>query len=116
MGEFRSLAVWEVAHELTLRVYQSTSRFPRSETYRLTSQLRRSAASIPANIAEGCGRNGDAELARFLTIAKGSASELDYLLLLAHDLGYLKLPRYEHLTAEVHGISRMLATFVDRLR
>ena len=116
MGDYRNLRVWERAHRLTLEVYEATHTFPKEERYRLTSQLRRSAASIPANIAEGCGRSGDAELARFLTIAKGSASELDYLLLLAHDLGYLKPARYEYLTAEVHGISRMLATFVDRLR
>jgi four helix bundle protein len=116
MGDFRNLRVWQRAHQLTLEVYGETRVFPKEERYRLTSQLRRAAASVPANIAEGCGRNGDAELARFLTIAKGSASELDYLLLLAHDLGYLKPPRYEQLAADVHGISRMLANFVDRLR
>jgi four helix bundle protein len=116
MGDFRNLRVWQRAHQLTLEVYGETRAFPKEERYRLTNQLRRAAASVPANIAEGCGRNGDAELARFLTIAKGSASELDYLLLLAHDLGYLKPPRYEQLAAEVHGISRMLANFVDRLR
>ena len=116
MGDYRNLRVCERAHQPTLEVYEATHTFPKEERYRLTSQLRRSAASVPANIAEGCGRNGDAEPARLLTIAKGSASELDYLLLLAHDLGYLKPPRYEYLTAEVQGISRMLATFVDRLR
>jgi four helix bundle protein len=116
MGDYRNLRVWERAHRLTLEVYEATRSFPKDERYRLTTQLRRAAASVPANIAEGCGRNGDAELARFLTIARGSASELDYLLLLAHDLGYLKPPRYEFLAAEVHGISRMLTNFVDRLR
>jgi four helix bundle protein len=116
MGDFRNLRVWHRAHQLTLDVYGETRLFPKDERYRLTSQLRRAAASVPANIAEGCGRNGDAELARFLTIARGSASELDYLLLLAHDLGYLKPPRYEQLAAEVQGISRMLTNFVDRLR
>ena len=116
MGDFRNLRVWQRAHNLTLELYAETRTFPKEERYRLTSQLRRAAVSVPANIAEGCGRNGDAELARFLTIAKGSASELDYLLLLAHDLGYLKTARYEQFAAEVHGISRMLANFVDRLR
>ena len=116
MGDFRNLRVWQRAHNLTLEVYGATRTFPKEERYRLTSQLRRAAVSVPANIAEGCGRNGDAELARFLTIAKGSASELDYFLLLAHDLGYLKTSRYEQLAEEVHGISRMLANFVDRLR
>jgi four helix bundle protein len=116
MGDFRNLRVWQRAHQLTLDVYGETRSFPKEERYRLTSQLRRAAASVPANIAEGCGRNGDAELARFLTIARGSASELDYLLLLAHDLGYLKPSRYEELAEDVHGIARMLANFVDRLR
>ena len=116
MGDFRNLRVWQRAHQLTLDVYGETRAFPKDERYRLTNQLRRAAASIPANIAEGCGRNGDTELARFLIIARGSASELDYLLLLAHDLGYLKPPRYEPLAADVHGISRMLTNFVDRLR
>ena len=116
MGDFRNLRVWQRAHNLTLEVYGATRTFPKEERYRLTGQLRRAAVSVPANIAEGCGRNGDAELARFLTIAKGSASELDYFLLLAHDLGYLKSSRYEQLAEEVHGISRMLANFVDRLR
>jgi four helix bundle protein len=116
MGDFRNLRVWQRAHQLTLDLYGDTRTFPKEERYRLTSQLRRAAVSIPANIAEGCGRNGDAELARFLTIARGSASELDYFLLLAHDLGYLKSSRYEQLAEEVHGISRMLTNFVDRLR
>jgi four helix bundle protein len=116
MGDFRNLRVWQRAHEVTLEVYAETRGFPKEERYRLTNQLRRAAASVPANIAEGCGRNGDAELARFLTIAKGSASELDYLLLLAHDLGYLKTSRYEQFADEVHAISRMLANFVDHLR
>jgi four helix bundle protein len=116
MGDYRNLKVWERSHRLTLEVYETTRTFPKDERFRLTNQLRRAAASVPANIAEGCGRNGDAELARFLTIARGSASELDYLLLLAHDLGYLKPPRYEYFASEVYGITRMLATFVDRLR
>src|ERR687893_2791702 len=116
MADYRNLRVWERAHRLTLEVYEATRTFPKEERYRLTTQLRRAAASVPANIAEGCGRNGDAELARFLTIARGSASELDYLLLLAHDLGYLKPPPYEQLAEDVYGISRMLTNFVDRLR
>jgi four helix bundle protein len=116
MGDFRNLRVWQRAHQLTLEIYAETRAFPKEERYRLTNQLRRAAASVPAIIAEGCGRNGDVELARFLTIARGSASELDYLLLLAHDLGYLNASRYQQLAEDVHGISRMLANFVDHLR
>jgi four helix bundle protein len=116
MGSYRNLKVWERAHRLTLEVYSATKTFPRDEMFGLTSQLRRSASSIPANIAEGCGRNGDTELARFLTIAMGSASELDYYLLLSRDLGYLLQPRYDHLATETQGVAKMLATFIDRLR
>ena len=89
MKDFKSLKAWGKAHDLTLRVYSATKTFPKDELFGLTSQLRRACASIPANIAEGCGRSGDAELARFLTIAAGSASEVEYHLLLAHDLNYL---------------------------
>ena len=81
--DFRELKVWQKAHQLTLTVYQLTAAFPREELYGLTSQLRRSCSSIPANLAEGCGRNGDAEFARFCSIAMGSASEVEYHLLLA---------------------------------
>src|SRR5689334_12089886 len=98
MRDFRQLAVWEKSHLLTLNVYTATALFSRDELYSLTSQVRRSATSIPSNIAEGCGRDGDAELGRFLGIALGSASELEYQLLLAHDLGYLTDNSYEELS------------------
>ena len=87
MQDFRNLSVWRLAHELTLAAYRETSRFPSSEQFGLTSQMRRSAASIATNIAEGCGRGSDADFGRFLQIALGSASELEYQLLLAADLG-----------------------------
>jgi four helix bundle protein len=84
--DFRELKVWQKAHELTLAVYQLIANFPPEERYGLSSQLRRAGSSIAANLAEGCGRNGDAELARFCSIAMGSASELEYHLLLGRDL------------------------------
>ncbi|MHB2017325.1 MAG: four helix bundle protein [Candidatus Xenobia bacterium] len=74
MRDFRSLKVWQKSHQLTLAVYSATKGFPKDELYGLTSQVRRAAASIAANIAEGCRRNGSAELARFCHIAMGSAS------------------------------------------
>jgi four helix bundle protein len=80
---------------LTLAVYRATARFPREELYGLTSQIRRSCSSVPANLAEGCGRNADAELARFCSIAAGSASEMEYHLLLARDLGLIDCCDYE---------------------
>src|SRR5207249_2202504 len=101
MRDFRELKVWEKTHDLTLAVYKATASFPRDERYGLTSQIRRSCASIAANIAEGCGRSGEAELARFLQIALGSASELEYHLLLTRDLAFLDRNDYEHLVSEV---------------
>jgi four helix bundle protein len=89
--------------------------FPKEELYGMTSQLRRASASVPANMAEGCGRTGDAELARFLSIALGSTAELDYHLLLVRDLGYLKSSDYERLAFEAQGVAKMLTTFIDRL-
>ena len=100
---------------MTLEVYAVTRTFPRDELYGLTGQIRRSCASIPANIAEGCGRSGDAELARFLHIAMGSASELEYHLLLAHDLRLLAAGDYSRLAGDVTEVKRMLASFIKKL-
>lgn len=116
MRDFRELKVWEKGHRLTLAVYKSTASFPRDELYGLTSQIRRSCSSIPANIAEGCGRTGDAELARFLSIAMGSASELEYHLLLAHDLNLLETTQYKRLTREATEVKRMLTSFMQKLK
>jgi len=115
--DYRNLKVWERAHQLTLEVYKATALFPKDELYGLTSQIRRrSCASIPANIAEGCGRDGDAEFARFLRIAMGSASELDYHLLLARDLSFLSGTAYEQLESELIEVRRMLNSFIQKLR
>ncbi|MBI2760072.1 MAG: four helix bundle protein [Chloroflexi bacterium] len=116
MRDFRDLKVWERAHKLTLGVYAASKGFPRDELDGLTSQIRPSAASVPANIAEGCGRNGSAELSRFMQIALGSASELEYQILLAHDLGYLTDGDFEHLAANTIEVKRMLGSFIQRLR
>ena len=116
MRNFRALKVWKKSHWLVLAVYNATGTFPREETYGLTAQLRRSCASIPANIAEGCGRSGEGELVRFMVIAMGSASELDYHLLLAHDLGYLGAQDYQELSQRTAEVKRMLSTFITRVR
>ncbi len=116
MKNFRDLKVWEKSHGLVLETYGGTANFPAKEVYGLTSQIRRAAASIPANIAEGCGRNGDAELARFLQIAVGSACELEYHLLLAHDLGMLNDDVYQNLESKVTEVKRMLTTLIKKLR
>lgn len=116
MRDFRRLKVWEKAHRLTLAVYEATRTFPTEERYGLTSQARRSSASIAANIAEGCGRDGDRELARFLRIASGSASELEYHFLLARDLHLLDGQTYNHLDASVREVKQMLTAFVRTLQ
>ena len=115
MRDFRDIKVWMKSHRLTLAVYKATSRFSRQEVYGLTSQARRAASSVPANIAEGCGRTGDAELARFMRIAAGSATELEYHLLLARDLEFLAPKQHEELDREVNEVKKMLRGFVKQL-
>lgn len=116
MKGFRDLLVWRKSHELTLRVYKVTVSFPKSELFGLTSQMRRASSSIPANIAEGCGRSGDAEFGRFLQIGMGSASELEYHLLLARDLGLLKEDDYEPLQQETVEVKKMLSALLQKLK
>jgi len=115
MKDFRQLKVWEKSHNLALAIYHITASFPREETFGLASQIRRSASSIPSNIAEACGRDGDAELARFCIIARGSASELEYQLLLARDLKLLQSDDYEQLSQQTIEIKRMLTVLVQKL-
>ena len=112
MKDFRQLKVWEKAHGVALAIYRATADFPREELYGLTSQLRRAAASVPTNVAEGCGRGSDADFARFLQIAMGSACEVEYLCLLTHDLAYLADEAYLGLHAQVTEVKRMLATLI----
>jgi four helix bundle protein len=116
MRDFKELKVWQKSHQLTLALYKMTASFPREEIYGLTSQIRRSCSSVPANIAEGCGRNGKAEFARFLHIAMGSASELEYHLLLARDLELLNAVDYECSAQEVSEVKRMLTAFIKKLK
>jgi four helix bundle protein len=111
--DFRSIKAWEKSHHLTLAIYAVTKSFPRDELFGLTSQIRRACASIPANIAEGCGRSG---VARFFQIASGSASELEYHLLLAHDLHLIADVDYARLANEVTEVKRMLTAFIQKLR
>lgn len=116
MQDFRSLKVWEKSHTWVLDVYRVTESFPKAEVYGLTSQLRRSAMSVPINIAEGCGRGSDKDLCRFLQISMGSASEAEYQLLLAHDLKYLPTSEYHRLHESVNEIKRMLTGLMQKIR
>ena len=115
MRDFRDLKVWEKAHRLTLAAYKATSTFPQHELFGLTSQLRRASVSIPANIAEGCGRSGLPELALFLRIAFGSASELECHIILSADLCYLNKSNSEHLIKQVTEVKRMLTSLIQKL-
>ncbi|MGA3164855.1 MAG: four helix bundle protein [Terriglobia bacterium] len=116
MQDFKNLQVWEKSHALALAVYKATRDFPKEELYTLTSQLRRAAGSVPANISEGCGRGGDPEFGRFLQMAMGSASEMEYHLLLAHDLRYLSDDHFKQLTADVVEVKRMLASLLGKVK
>lgn len=116
MQDFRNLKVWQKAHELALSVYRDTREFPKEELYGLTSQMRRAAVSVAANLAEGCCRQGDSEFGRFVQIALGSISELDYHLLLSRDLGFLGSQEHDSLSGLLNETKRMLISFVQRLR
>ena len=115
MRDFRELKVWGKAHALTLKLYKLTRSFPNEERYGLTAQTRRAAASIGANIAEGCGRRTHIDFARFLQVALSSGSELQYHLLLAADLEYMPRKEYEQLERATGEVKRMLTSFIRRL-
>ena len=115
MKDFRGLKVWEKSHRLTLDVYAVTTSFPRLELYGLTSQIRRCSASIGANIAEGCGKRGNNEFQRYLQIASGSASELDYHLLLSRDLGFLRDTDYRELMIRLTEVRKMLTSLLQKI-
>jgi four helix bundle protein len=116
MKDFKELIVWQKAHAVTIAIYAATRVFPKEELYGLTSQLRRSAASIGANIAEGCGRRSDGEMCRFLHIAYGSATEVEYHLLLAHDLRMLDNELFRQLARDIDEVQRMLTSLIQRVR
>ena len=116
MRNYRDLLVWEKAHRLTLAVYRGTRGFPSDERFGLTSQMRRSAASIAANLAEGCGRRSDGEMGRFIQIAMGSGAELSYHLLLARDLGLYERKVYEELDSDLSQVMRMMSSLSRKMR
>jgi four helix bundle protein len=111
--DFRELKVW--AHQMTLQSYRITETFPRHELFGLASQIRRCCSSIPANIAEGCGRLGNSELHRFLQIACGSANELEYHFLLARDLGYISHADNLNAHKELLEVKRMLVALTRKV-
>jgi four helix bundle protein len=116
MQDFHQLKVWEKAHNLAVETYRITRSFPRSEVFGLQSQMRRASVSVASNIAEGSGRSGRAQFAQFLNQALGSASELEYQLLLAKELDFILPPAHERATADVVEVKRMLAALLRRVR
>jgi four helix bundle protein len=116
MRNYTELNVWKKAHHLTVEVYRQTKSFPKDEMFGLTSQMRRCSASIGANLAEGCGRQSDAELGRFVLIAMGSASELDYHLLLSRDLALLTEEQHCQLQSELVQIRKMLKSLHQAIK
>lgn len=116
MQDFRKLKVWAKAHEVALLCYELTRSFPKDEFFGLTSQMRRASVSIPSNIAEGCGRGTDPDFARFLHVAQGSASELEYQCLLASDLGLLSKDAYGRIEPRVIEVKKMLASLLQTVK
>ncbi len=116
MQDFRQLKVWMKSHSLVLAVYKATASFPKSEVFGLTNQIRRASVSIPSNIAEGCGRGSDQDFGRFLQMAMGSASEVEYQLLLARDLAYLTTAEYDQRAGDVVEVKRMLAALINKVK
>jgi four helix bundle protein len=116
MSDYKKLKVWEDAHEFTIDIYNITRKFPNNEQYGLTSQIRRSSSSIPTNIVEGSGQLTRSNYIRFLGMAQGSAYETEYQLLLAKDLGYLKLEEYNLLNKKIKDIIYMLFGLIKSLK
>jgi len=116
MRNYKDLIVWEKAHKLALAIYQETRVFPKEECFGLTSQVRRASCSIPANLAEGCGRRSDGEMGRFVQIAMGSGAELSYHLLLCRDLGILGTAEFSRLSSDLEEVMRMLSALSGRVK
>ena len=115
MRDYRKYDVWKLGHEITLEVYKLTKSFPKEEKYGLINQMRIAAYSIPSNIAEGCGRESDQEFKRYLTMARASASELEYFTFLVKDLGYLKEDNYSTVFNKVNKVRRSINNLIDRI-
>jgi four helix bundle protein len=115
MGNYQELTVWKHAHGLALELYRCTAPFPERERYGITSQLRRAAISVPSNIAEGTGRVGNRDQARFLQVARGSVCELECQLLLARDIGYLTSEAWSALDNRCREVGKMLNGLIRSL-
>ena len=116
MKDYKKLEVWQISKDLVIDLYRITKEFPKEEIFGLTSQIRRAAVSISANLAEGNGRNGDLELKRFLNIAFGSASELETLIIIVFELKYINEQDYKVIISKLESIQKMLSAFINKLQ
>lgn len=116
MQDFTQLKVWKKAHTFTINLYKITANFPPEERFGLTNQIRRASISIESNLAEGCGRNGDKEFARFVDISQGSAYEVKCQVLITRDLKYIDSKKSELLINKINEISKMLNSLNQKLR
>lgn len=116
MSDYKKLKVWQESHSFTIDIYTITKNFPNNENYGLISQIRRSASSIPTNITEGCGQLDNGNLIRFLGMAKGSAFEAEYQLMLSKDLNYINKKEYDELNEKIQKIISMLTNLIKSLR
>lgn len=116
MQNYKDLKVWEKAHQFTLMIYDASKNFPKEEIYGLTNQLRRAASSIPANIAEGCGKNSNVDFAKYLNISLGSANESEYFTLLAKDLSYINVEKFDALYKQINEVKAMLIALIAKVR
>lgn len=116
MRDFKKFEVWQLSHQITLKIYTSTKTFPKEEIFGLTSQIRRSFASIGYNISEGSGRNSDKEFANFINIALGSSNEAENQLILAKDLEYINESDYRDLFEELTILKKKLVSLWNKLR
>lgn len=115
MRDFKNYTIWQTSHKFTLKIYELTKSFPLDERFGLTSQLRRASASVPTNISEGCGRDSEVEFARFLTIAQGSISEVEYLLILSSDLNYITVKNSKELIEEIVQVRKQIHSLKQKL-
>lgn len=112
---FKNLQIWQKSRVLVKSIYTQTQKFPSEEKFGLTSQMRRSAVSIPSNIAEGCGRNTDNDIIRFMRIAIGSACELETQIYLSFDLEYFSEEKTKYLLQEINEIRKMIMSFIKKI-
>jgi four helix bundle protein len=116
MKNYKNLIVWQKAHAFVLTAYKASKSFPREEQYNLTRQIRRAAASIPTNLAEGCGKFTERDFAKYLQNALGSSQEVEYLSFLSFELGYISIEEFKILDSQINEVKAMLISLLLKVR